>query len=277
MKSARSILAGILLLAVLFSPTIAELGAYKPAAELVEVTVIEVIDGDTIRVKLGWIEEVVRYIGVDTPEVSEELIECYGPTATEYNQELVNQGTVWIEGDVEERDIYERILGYVYLDPERTVMVNRELLSKGYAILMTIPPNYKYRHQFKELAKAAWQKGRGLWTTCRVEQLLSPDEVESNLEQYLGKMIRAEYEVARIGTYQGMVFLNAREDYKGHFTALIRSDDLAADFPQSGLDISSLKGEIIIVEGKLELYEGEDYDQPEIVVEAPWQIELVEE
>lgn len=110
-----------------------------------------------------------------------------------------------------------------------------------------------------------------------MEQLLSPDEVEGNLKQYLGKMVRVQYEVARIGTYQGMVFLDASEDYEGHVTALIRSDDLAADFPQSGLDISSLKGETIRVEGKLELYRGEDYEQPEIVVEAPWQIELVEE
>lgn len=276
MRASRSLLVGVLLLAILFSPTIAESGAYSPTAELMEVTVIEVIDGDSIRVKLGWLEEEVRYIGVDTPEDSKELVECYGPAATEHNEELLDQGRVWIERGVEERDSYGRLLGYVYLDPEGNSMVNKELLSQGYAILMTITPNYKYRQEFKELAKEAWQQGKGLWSACRVEQILSPDEVESNVEQYLGKIVTVQYEVARIGTYKGIVFLNAREDYKGHFVAVIYPDDLAADFPQSGLDISSLKGETIRVEGKLELYKAADYEQPEIVVEAPWQMELVD-
>jgi len=57
---------------------------------------------------------------------------------------------------------------------------------------------------------------------------------------------------------------------------VIYSDDLAADFCKSSLDISSLKGKTIRVEGKLELYEAADYEQPEIVVEAPWQMELVD-
>jgi len=276
MRASRSLLVGVLLLVVLFSPTIAESGAYKPTAELMEVPVIEVIDGDTIRVKLGWLEEEVRYIGVDTPEDSKELVECYGPEATEKNEELLDQGRVWIERGVEERDNHGRLLGYVYLDPEGNSMVNKELLSQGYAILMTITPNYKYRQEFKELAKEAWQQGKGLWSACRVEQILSPDEVESNVEQYLGKIVQVQYEVARIGTYKGMVFLNAREDYKGHFVAVIYPDDLAADFCKSGLDISQLKGEEIRVEGKLELYEAADYEQPEIVVEAPWQVELVD-
>jgi len=267
MRVARSLLVGVLLLVVLFSPTIAGLGAYRPTAELMGVTVIEVIDGDTIRVKLGWIEEEVRYIGVDTPEYDE----CYGPAATEHNQELLDQGRVWIERGVEERDKYDRLLGYVYLDPEGSSMVNKELLSQGYAILMTITPNYKYRQEFKGLAKEAWQQERGLWSACRVEQVLNPDEVEGNVEQYLGKIVQVQYEVVKIG-YKGMVFLDSREDYKGHFKALIYTDDLAADFPQSGLDISSLKGETIRVTGKLELYD----KQPEIVVEAPWQIELVD-
>ena len=276
MRASRSLLVGVLLLAILFSPTIAESGAYRPTAELMEVTVIEVIDGDSIRVKLGWLEEEVRYIGVDTPEDSKELVECYGPAATEHNEELLDQGRVWIERGVEERDSYGRLLGYVYLDPEGNSMVNKELLSQGYAILMTITPNYKYRQEFKELAKEAWQQGKGLWSACRVEQILSPDEVESNVEQYRGKIVTVQYEVAKIGIYKGMVFLDAREDYKGHFAAVIYSDDLAADFCKSGLDISSLKGETIRVTGKLELYEAADYEQPEIVVEAPWQIELVD-
>ena len=65
---AKYLLVGVLLLAVLFSLTIAGARAYEPTAELMEALVIEVIDGDTIRVKLGWMEEEVRYIGIDAPD-----------------------------------------------------------------------------------------------------------------------------------------------------------------------------------------------------------------
>ena len=156
-------------------------------------------------------------------------------------------------------------------------MVNEELLSQGYALLQTISPNYKYRQTFKQLAKEAWQKKKGLWSACRIEEILNSDEVEDNIEQYLGKIVTVQYEVARIGITEGIVFLNSREDYKGHFTVVIYSDELAADFPQSDIDISSLKRRVLRVTGKLELYEAKDYEQPEIIVEAPWQIELMEE
>ena len=245
-----------------------------------EALVIEVIDGDTIRVKLGWMEEEVRYIGIDAPEDKE----CYGLEATECNKNLLSWSKkenedikVWLEGDIEKRDKYGRLLGYVYLDPEGNSMVNEELLSQGYALLATIPPNYKYRQTFKELAKEAWQKKKGLWSACRIEEILNSDEVEDNIEQYLGKIVTVQYEVARIGITKGIVFLNSREDYKGHFTVVIYSDELAADFPQSDIDISSLKRRVLRVTGKLELYEAKDYEQPEIIVEAPWQIELMEE
>lgn len=277
MRVARSLLVGVLLLAVLFSLTIAELRAYEPTAELMEATVTEVIDGDTIKVKVGWIEEEVRYIGIDTPEGEE----CYGPEATEYNKELLGWSKkdkedikVWLEGDIEERDKSGRLLAYVYLDPEGSLMVNEELLSQGYAILMTIPPNYKYRQRFKELTKEAWQEKKGLWSACRIEEILNGDEVKDNIEQYLGKIVTVQFRVARIGITKGIVFLNSREDYKGHFTVVIYSDELAADFPQSDIDISSLKRRVIRVTGKLELYETKDYEQPQIIVEAPWQIEL---
>lgn len=277
---AKYLLVGVLLLAVLFNLTIAGAGAYKPTAELMEALVIEVIDGDTIRVKLGWMEEEVRYIGIDAPEDKE----CYGLEATECNKNLLSWSKkdnedikVWLEGDIEKRDKYGRLLGYVYLDPEGNSMVNEELLSQGYALLETIPPNYKHRQRFKELAKEAWQKKKGLWSACRIEEILNSDEVEDNIEQYLGKIVTVQYEVARIGITKGIVFLSSREDYKGHFTVVIYSDELAADFPQSDIDISSLKRRVLRVTGKLELYEAKDYEQPEIIVEAPWQIELMEE
>jgi endonuclease YncB( thermonuclease family) len=242
-----------------------------PPAKLVEAQVIEVIDGDSIRVLLNGTRQEVRYIGVDTPQLDKE---CYAQKALEHNEYLIGiSDKVWLERDVEDKDKRGRLLRYVYLDPEGDFMVNEILLSQGDGILMTIPPNYKHRRSFKRLAEKAWWEGKGIWSACRVEEVLTAAQVEENFEQYKGKIVTVQYKVAHIGIYKGIVFLNSSLD-RGHFTAVIFPDDIAADFPESGIDISSLEWKVIQVRGKLELYKGEGYGQPQIVVEAPWQIEV---
>jgi endonuclease YncB( thermonuclease family) len=128
--------------------------------------VVEVIDGDTIDVQLAdGREERVRYIGMDTPEIHGP-VECYGQEASAYNDRLVGGKTVWLELDVEERDRYQRLLAYVYLDSDGQAMVNAILLSQGYAQVMTVPPNVKYAARFLKLQQEAREAGRGLWGAC---------------------------------------------------------------------------------------------------------------
>jgi endonuclease YncB( thermonuclease family) len=128
--------------------------------------VVEVIDGDTIDVQLAdGREERVRYIGMDTPEIHGP-VECYGQEASAYNDRLVGGKTVWLELDVEERDRYQRLLAYVYLDSDGQAMVNAILLSQGYAQVLTIPPNVRYADRFLKLQQEAREAGRGLWGSC---------------------------------------------------------------------------------------------------------------
>lgn len=253
------------------------LPTYAPPTILEEGQVVneeDVEDGDTIWVtfKDGGRAE-VRYIGPDTPETW--IPECYSIEAMERNRDLVLGKTVWLERDVEEYDSRGRLLRYVYLDPERRSMVNLMLLAEGYAVPMTIPPAYKYRQLFKAAAQEAWEGGLGLWSDCRVDGILTTDDVEENFDQYEGRIVTVEYEVAKVGTYEGMVFLNSSEDIYHHFTAVIYSDDVVCDFPESGIDLSALERETIRVTGKLEWYEKGQHDKPEIIIEAPWQLELV--
>jgi len=123
------------------------------------------IDGDTIEVRIGGRSEDVRYIGVDTPETVKPgtPVQCYGPQASSFNHRMVEGRRVRLVFDRERRDVYGRLLAYVYLDRE---LVNAKLVRLGYARTLTIPPNTAHAGLFHRLAAAAGRAGRGLWGRC---------------------------------------------------------------------------------------------------------------
>jgi micrococcal nuclease len=125
-------------------------------------TVIRVIDGDTIHVRVNGRIEKVRYIGVNTPETHHPTKgeEYGGREATEVNRRLVEGKTVRLKLDVQERDRYGRLLAYVYVGD---TMVGAELVRLGYAQVMTIPPNVRHQELFLKLEREARETERGLW------------------------------------------------------------------------------------------------------------------
>ncbi len=85
-----------------------------------------------------------------------------GKRATEYVKSLVKTGDlITIEFDVQQRDRYDRLLGYVYLSNGK--MLNEEIVKAGYANVMTIPPNVKYKNKFLVAYKQARERKKGLW------------------------------------------------------------------------------------------------------------------
>ncbi len=127
--------------------------------------VTRVVDGDTVEVALDGGEEDVRYIGVDTPETvkPDTPVQCFGPQASAFNHHLVEGRRVRLVFGEERRDVYGRLLAYVYLDGR---FVNAELLHRGLARTLTIPPNDRFAEPFKRLEIAAARSGRGLWGAC---------------------------------------------------------------------------------------------------------------
>jgi micrococcal nuclease len=120
----------------------------------------------------GGEDGTVRYIGIDTPETvkPDTPVECGGPRAHEVNERLVGGRTVTLRFDAERRDVYGRLLAYVYLP--RTglgappLFVNAELVRRGLARTLTIPPNNSFAELFARLAARAGAAGRGLWGRC---------------------------------------------------------------------------------------------------------------
>jgi micrococcal nuclease len=130
-------------------------------------TVVWVVDGDTIHVRIGTRVEKVRYIGVNTPEVphATRWWQHGGDQARAVNHALVAKRSMRLELDVSHRDHYGRILAYAWVvRSKRAVMANAEMVRRGYAQVWTIPPNVKYQEMFRALQREAREAGRGLWS-----------------------------------------------------------------------------------------------------------------
>ena len=147
-------------------------GSAEPPGPL-SAKVTHVVDGDTIDVSLpGGSDETVRYIGIDTPETVKPgtPVQCGGPKAHAVNERLVGRRTVTLLFDAERRDVYGRLLAYVYLPgagPDgQALFINAELARRGLARTLTIPPNDSHASLFAHLAARAGVRGRGLWGRC---------------------------------------------------------------------------------------------------------------
>lgn len=123
------------------------------------VRVSDVIDGDTIKLSDG---SKVRYVLVDTPEITNGKSQCWGKEAYWFNQDLVEGKEVnvqWVEGQT-----FDRSLAFVSIAGRE---VNRLLVERGYGRVLYIEPDGKERYrEFKELESQAKADRRGLWGAC---------------------------------------------------------------------------------------------------------------
>jgi micrococcal nuclease len=133
-----------------------------------EATVVRVVDGDTVVLDVGGSEESVRLIGIDTPEsvARDRPNECFGVEASDRLASLLPPGTtVRLTRDVEPRDVYDRLLGYVQRSSDG-LFVNAAQVADGYAEAKDYPPNTAYRDAFERAEGDARQAGLGLWAAC---------------------------------------------------------------------------------------------------------------
>jgi micrococcal nuclease len=154
-------------------------------AGTISARVVRVVDGDTLKVRVGRRTERVRLIGMDTPEIERNRkferdirrdrtktpreVLAAGRQAKEYVSGLLKSGdVVRLERDVQERDRYGRLLAYVWLEgrgPQgKPLLLNAALLENGYAMLMTIPPDVKRVEYFRKLQEQARQNRTGIWS-----------------------------------------------------------------------------------------------------------------
>jgi micrococcal nuclease len=127
--------------------------------------VVRVIDGDTVEARIGGEVEDVRLIGVDTPETVKPgtPVQCFGERASHFTKRRLTGARVRLVFGVERRDVYGRLLAYVYLSGR---FFNPVLVRRGLARTLTIPPNDRFASRFRQLELGAARAGRGLWGSC---------------------------------------------------------------------------------------------------------------
>ena len=127
-----------------------------------------IIDGDTLIARIAGRSETVRLIGVDAPEsvAPTRPVQCFGEEASRFLSTVLPAGTeITLVRDVEVRDIYDRLLGYVVRSRDG-LFVNLELVAAGYAAVLVFPPNDLYADVFDRAEAEAVAAGRGLWRAC---------------------------------------------------------------------------------------------------------------
>lgn len=142
----------------------------KPTQALTQqnAQVTEVIDGDTLRVKINGKVEKVRLLAIDTPETKDprKEVQCFGKEATKKMESLVSKKQIRLVPDKSQgdRDKYKRLLRYVYL--ENGTFVNAVMVKEGYAFSYKKYPT-KYLKDFNNLERMAREKNLGLWKACK--------------------------------------------------------------------------------------------------------------
>lgn len=133
--------------------------------------VVDVIDGDTITVLLDGLVVKVKYIGVDAPE-SVSRLEYLGKEAKNRNREMVTGRDVLLYKDVSDRDRFDRLLRYVFVDDK---FINYELVSQGYASILDEPPDSACTLLFKHAEDSVREQALGIWAphTPQPEQIFA--------------------------------------------------------------------------------------------------------
>lgn len=127
--------------------------------------VVEVVDGDTIKVQINGQVFSVRYIGMDTPERGY----AFSEESTSINRQLVENKQVLLVKDVSEVDRYDRLLRYVFVGNR---FVNYELVRQGYAQVLTYPPDVACQDTFLTVQQLAVAAGRGFWNATPTSNAL---------------------------------------------------------------------------------------------------------
>jgi micrococcal nuclease len=106
--------------------------------DMIANTVVNVIDGDTFEMySSGEDIETIRLLCVNTPEKNEEGYE----DAKLYLKSLISGKQVILNSSITDKDIYNRLLRYVYVnDSGNLLFVNKLILDNNYGELMIIPP-----------------------------------------------------------------------------------------------------------------------------------------
>ena len=158
-------------------------------AKTITVKFSDCVDGDTA--KFVYKDEVMtaRFLAIDTPETkhSSKGEEPYGEEAAEYTcNALKKANKITLEfDDNADKDKYGRYLVWVFIDDK---LLQKKLVSKGYASVTYLYDDYKYTDELKKAEQTAEDKNLGIWSINQTEDIeLDDSNVNKDFEYYFHK------------------------------------------------------------------------------------------
>lgn len=141
------------------------------AGELIDVSLVKCVDGDTAEFVINGEEKKVRFLAIDTPESVHPTknTEFMGKEASEHTCNLLtNANSIQIEYDEKgsNTDNYGRVLAWVFVDGEN---VQSELVRNGYAEVAYVYYKYSRVDELCALQKTAKEEELGIWSIDRTE------------------------------------------------------------------------------------------------------------
>lgn len=155
------------------------------ASSKFNVTLDKCIDGDTARFVIKDEVKTVRFLSINTPEITHDdvLGEPFGEEASIFTcNMLTNASSIKLQYDSksDKEDKYGRVLAWVFVDND---LLQEKLVSEGLAEVKYVYNDYKYSAHLKEVEEDAKNKELGIWATTHVFN--KTDNNYDNYEFYL--------------------------------------------------------------------------------------------
>lgn len=192
-------------------------------------------DGDTLRLTDG---RRLRLIGVDTPELGRDgkPAQPYAVAARDALRSLLAKGDpVDLRFDKDRHDVHGRLLAHAYLADGRSL--SAWLLERGYATLLTVPPDDWNVACYQAAERRARAQRRGIWGLSRY-QVVAATRLPRSARGY--HLIRGR--VVHVGRSAHSLWL----DLNGGVAARIDEEDLPYF---AALPLRRLEQSVVVVRG----------------------------
>lgn len=236
-----------------------------PAGLAVEgaAAVIEVVDGDTVRLADG---ETVRLVGIQAPEMARSDSEAW-PLASQAQQtlaELVLDRRVGLAYGGHRRDRYDRLLAHL-VRADDGCWLQGALLEAGMALVYSFRDNRTAVADMLAHERRARDRRRGIWAEpfYRVRTAGEADKALRGFHLVEGLVRRA-------AVVHDRGYLNFGEDWRTDFTISIAPRDRRL-FEAEGRTVEDYAGRRVRVRGWVRSFNG-----PMIEATHPEQIEIIE-
>ena len=177
--------------------------------------VVHVVDGATIDVEIDGRVFRVQYLGIELPDMVGP--EADGPSLSEralkFNRFHLQGQTVELERDAVASDASGLLFRYVYVSGE---MVNKALLTNGYATVAPFPPEFRHKMAFAVEEESAKRGRRGIWSPRA--QDTDPDG------QPPGPSTPVPFKGGTLPAPPGMTGVTNECDYSGTATPVIKGN-----------------------------------------------------